>query len=94
MKIVLTSQTPESVSGSLGSPRARETVGDAVSQNRRVADDEFGWYLTFFLALVIFFHDLSATAVPSDACSISLKESGRTNSPFVPSYCVSCICFV
>lgn len=42
MKIVLTSQTPERVSGSLGSPRARETVGDAVSQNRRVADDEFG----------------------------------------------------
>ena len=49
---------------------------------------------SFLLPCDFFFHDLSATEVPSDACSISLKEGGRTNLPFVPSFCVSCICFI
>lgn len=98
MKIGLTSQTPERVSGTPGGPWAIlwERVWDAVSQNR------FGswWWIwvmfTFYLSLLVIFFFMICQQLQflPDACSISLKETGRGNSPSVHSSCVSRVCFV
>ena len=58
MKIGFTSQTPERVSGTLGDPWAmleKQKQFEMLSHRiDMVTDNESGWYLTFFLSLVIF----------------------------------------